>query len=66
MFFVHKFEAASHKPWEFIETNLKIGGFKTAEGAINQAKKNAPCVIRDESNRLIAQTIDAELPYHVK
>lgn len=65
MFFVHTFTPAPHKPWEFNETNVRIGGFKTAVGAINQARKHAPCIIRDEKRAIIGQTIDKELPYYV-
>lgn len=65
MFFVSTFIPCPHKPEVFLETNVKIGGFRTHLGAINQAKLHAPAIIYDQKRTIIGQTIGANYPHYV-
>jgi hypothetical protein len=45
------------------DVNVRIGGFRTIKGALNACKKHAPALVKDETRRIVAQSISPS-PIH--
>lgn len=45
--------------------NVRIGGFRTLEGAQNAARRHGMCLIMDEHHNLVAQNVMTEGPKYV-
>jgi hypothetical protein len=50
---------------ETFERNVRLGGFRTPQGARNAAKKFAPAIIRNEMRITLGQTVSPSLPLFV-
>ena len=59
MFFVLKQVQENGRTYD---VNVRVGGVRTVKGAKNMAKRHAPAIVRDESRRIVGQTVNPAIP----
>lgn len=47
------------------DNNVRMGGFRTKSGALNACKKHAPAIVRDETCKIVAQSVKQTLPQYI-
>jgi len=47
------------------DNNVRMGGFRTKDGAWNACKKYAPAIVKDERRQVVAQSVSRELPQYI-
>lgn len=66
MFFVLKqIKEYPHINSRTLDINVRVGGFRTQQGAHNAVKKHAPAIVRDEFRRVVGQTVNSQLPGYI-
>lgn len=47
------------------DVNVRMGGFRTVKGAFNACKRNAPALVKDETRRIVGQSVCPATPLYI-